>query len=437
MLLFRLFKKDMARQVRGWIHDGLIESAQAEAILARYGARLKDAEGSTLGYYVLTALGALFIGLALILIISHNWDEIPRMPRMLALVCVTLAVNLQGMRMMLNKRDKAGVLWLFFGVICYGATIMLIAQIYHLGEHFPDGIFYWALGGLPLIFITRSRLIALLCVVLATIWMTVETNTGFFPVSYPIFALTGIWLAWVRRDSALLFLCGLAGLVAWLNLLLAWIGGGWYGFTAIADQIPASITLGLLLTGFSWWLMRRPENGLCDYGHILHLWLLRAGIVLLLVLSFDEIWRELAREDYLFGIFSPLFMLFGSAAGFSLARPSGSSASGPLLTSALYFSMAFFWIHLGKANADWLAIATNIMLVISGIWLIRRGIDESITNFFYTGIGTLLLTALLRYFDLIGDYIGGAVLFIGAAIVLFGAARYWRSRTLRKEVAHV
>ncbi len=226
MRLFRLFKKDMAQEVEDWVRDGLIESAQGEAILARYNIQLKDAHGTSLGYYVLTALAALFVGLALILIVSHNWDEIPRLTRMLLLFFITLAVNLQGMRLLLGGRDKAGVLWLFFGSICYGATIMLIAQIYHIGEHFPDGIFYWALGVLPLIFITQSRLIALLCLVLATTWAIVETNTDFFPASYPLFLVAAIWLAWVRKDSALLFMGGLAGLVFWFNLLLALIGGG-------------------------------------------------------------------------------------------------------------------------------------------------------------------------------------------------------------------
>jgi len=437
MRLFRLFKKDMAKEVEDWVRQGLIESAQGEAILARYSIQLKDAHGTSLGYYVLTALAALFVGLALILIVSHNWDEIPRLTRMLLLFFITLTVNLQGMRLLLKGRDKAGVLWLFFGSICYGATIMLIAQIYHIGEHFPDGIFYWALGVLPLIFITQSRLIALLCLVLATTWAIVETNTGFFPASYPLFLVAGIWLSWVRKDSALLFMGGLTGLVFWFNLLLAWVGGDWYEFEVIIDQIPATITLGLLLTGFAWWLTRRSDHRLHNYGQVLHLWLMRGGVILLLILSFNDAWRELASEDYLFGLFALLLLFFGGVAGFYLARPSGGNASGPLLINALFFFLAFLWIHLGNVNDDILAIATNLMLVVTGVWLIRRGIDEAITHFFYTGVGVLLLTALFRYFDLIGDYIGGAILFMIAATVLFGAARYWRSHMQQKEVADV
>lgn len=437
MRLFRLFKKDMAREVSDWIRDGLIESAQGEAIMARYGSQLKDAHGSSIGYYVLTALATLFVGLALILIVSHNWDELPRLTRMLGLISLTLLVNLLGIRLLLKDRYRAGVLLLFFGSICYGVAIMLIAQIYHLGEHYPDGIFYWALGVLPVALITQSRLIALFCLVLASIWMSVEMSTNFFPASYPLFALAGLWLSLVRKDSALLFLGSLVGLVIWFNLLLAWMAGGWYQFDAFIDQIPVSIALGLLLTGLAWWLMRRPEHRLQNYGQILHLWLLRGLIVLLLMLSFDDMWRELTWGTYLSGIFTPLLLVIGGVAGLYLARPSGRNAAGPLLVNAVFFALAFFWISLGNANDDWLAIATNLMLLITGIWLIRRGIDDAITHFFYTGIGVLLLTAMFRYFDLVGDYIGGAALFLVAAVVLFGAARYWRARMQQQEMDHV
>lgn len=438
MRLFGLFKKDLAREVAGWVSDGLIETSQGESILARYGVRLKDSQGSSLGYYVLTALAALFVGLALILIVSHNWDEIPRLTRMLSLIFLTLAVNLQGMRLMLTDRDKAGVLWLFFGSICYGATIMLIAQIYHIGEHFPDGIFYWALGVLPLIFITQSRLIAFLCLLLATIWAIAESSTVFFPASYPLFLLAGIWLACLRKDSALLFLSGLAGLIYWFNLLLAWIGGDWNTFVELfIDRVPVTIALGLLFTGAAWWFMRHSDQRLQHYGQVLHLWMLRCGIIVLLVLSFQNVWHELAKDDYLLGFFPPLTVIIGGTAGYILALPSGKKASLPILINALFYSGVFFWIYFERNSDNLLAVATNLMLLFTGIWLIRRGIDDAITHFFYTGVVVLLLTALLRYFDLIGDYIGGAVLFMVAATVLFGAARYWRYQGGKKEVADV
>jgi hypothetical protein len=195
--------------------------------------------------------------------------------------------------------------------------------------------------------------------------------------------------------------------------------------------------MGILLTGFSWWLMRHLDSWARNYGEVLHLWLLRGGILLLLVLSFQNVWLRIAEENYLFGLITPLALLGSGMVSFFLARPSGSKAFGPLLLNTLFFFLGFFWVHLGRVDEGWLAIATNLMLLITGLWLIRRGIEDAITQFFYAGIGVLLITALLRYIDLIGDYIGGALLFIVAALILFGAARYWRSQKMQKGVADV
>ncbi|MCW8885361.1 MAG: DUF2157 domain-containing protein [Motiliproteus sp.] len=436
MRLFRLFKKDMAREVSDWIGDELISSAQGEAILARYGTRLSDAKSNSFGYYVLTALAALFVGLAVILVVSHNWDSIPRMTRMLSLVGLTLIINLQGIRLILQDRYRPGTLWLFFGSICYGASIMLIAQIYHLGEHYPDGIFYWALGVLPVALLTQSRLITLLCLSLASLWMVVEAGTNFFPTSYPVFVFASLWIVWNRRHSVLLFLTSLVGLATWINLLLAWSYGDFYQFEPFIDQLPLTVAMGLSLAGFAWWMMRQSTVHHQDYGQVLHLWLLRGLIITLFILSFNDPWRELVREHFTWGFYTPAVLLMGAIIGVAHASQSGKKAVAPLMANGIFFIIAFTWISIGEADVDVLTVGSNFMLIFTGIWLIRRGIDDTVTHFFYTGVGVLLLTALARYFDLIGDYIGGAVLFVVAAAVMYGAARYWRFRQLQEDSRH-
>lgn len=435
--LFRLFKKDIACEVEEWIDEGLIDHSQGESILARYGASLVDARSSSLGYYVLSALAALFVGLALLLILSHNWDQIPRLTRMLGLMALTLSVNLTGVRYLYKGTENTGILWLFFGSICYGATIMLIGQIYHIGEHYPDGIFFWSLGILPLIFLTRSRLIALLCLVLATIWMFVETAADFFPYSYPLFPVAGLWLAWIRRDSNTLFLGSLAGLVIWLNLFLAWAAGDFYRLKSVIDQFPVTISCGLLLAGFAIRLTRSNTIALQHYGQSLHLWLLRGSLFLLFILSFDNFWKEFIRDTYFLGFSSPLFIPASGLIAFYWSAPSGLSSWGPIVCNAIFFALSFGWIAFGNGDKTTLALLSNFMLVFSGVWLIRRGIDNGITHYFYTGITVLLLTALFRYFDLIGEYIGGALLFIVAAAIMLFSARYWRSRSIHNKAENV
>ena len=93
--------------------------------------------------------------------------------------------------------------------------------------------------------------------------------------------------------------------------------------------------------------------------------------------------------------------------------------------------------HVDPANlesgATWFQALDNAALVVAGIWLIMRGTTTGVSHWFFLGVATILLTAFLRYVDLIGDYVGGATLFLAFAVLLLGSARYWKSRRSREE----
>lgn len=427
MRLIKLFKKELAHEARDWVHEGLVSDTQANAILARYGESLnEDPNKNSFGYYLLMSLGALFLGLALILIVSHNWDEIPRLVRTVGLLLLTLGCNGQGIRLFLSGRLQAGKIWLFFGGISYGTSIMLIAQIYHLGEHFPDGIFWWAIGILPLVIFTQSRLLGLLCFTLASIWAIVETGEDFFPTLYPLFAIVMLWLTLFQKSSRFLFLVSIAGLIVWFNLALAWLMGSGVHFDPFEEQLPFSLSIGILLNGVAWWLMRTNKHDWREYGLVTHIWLLRASIITLLILSFEGAWEDYSSGfDWLSMSGIAAVFLCGGLSWF-LSRKSGLYASTPAILMSSYFGCCFLLLTAMDSMAFVTAIATNLILVLMGILLIRRGIDQNQTHYFYTGLVTLLLTAFLRYFDLIGDYIGGALLFMVAAAILMAAAKYWK-----------
>ena len=71
-------------------------------------------------------------------------------------------------------------------------------------------------------------------------------------------------------------------------------------------------------------------------------------------------------------------------------------------------------------------VVGNLIAVCCGVALIVEAVHETSTASFYMGVGMLLLLALFRYFDLVGDYVGAAILFAVCAAVLMGAARFWR-----------
>lgn len=427
MRLINLLKKELTHEANTWVNEEIITEDQANQILAKYNSSLNDGKNrNSFGYYLLMSLAVLFAGLSLIVIVSANWDEIPRFIRMFGLVTLTLFANVVGLRMLQKDRHRPAVLWLFFGSISYGVSIMLIAQIYHLGEHFPDGIFWWAIGVLPLVIATQSRLLGLLALGLGSIWFGVEASENFFPASYPIFLLVGAWLVLYQKTSKLLYLAVIVGAVSWINLSLSWAYGGFVRYEYFAEQFHISIGMGVLLNGLSWRLMQNQNPVWKEYGLVTHVWLLRAALVTLFIFSFDDVWRDFRLEDYRNIFAGPVFIGVMGLVSFWLARPSGRHASFPILLVSGYFTFAFLASALIPEVDDYMAFLTNLVLVIMGISLIRRGIEQVESHYFYTGVSVLLLLAFIRYFDLIGSYLGGASLFFVAALILLGAARYWK-----------
>ena len=92
------------------------------------------------------------------------------------------------------------------------------------------------------------------------------------------------------------------------------------------------------------------------------------------------------------------------------------------------YVLAFVWVGLSQnpEHAPVLQVLDNILLLAAGVGLIVRGVQAGISHYYYLGILTVLVTALVRYIDLIGDYVGASLLFTLFAFLLLGAARCWK-----------
>src|SRR5690606_35139344 len=169
-----------------WVDARIITQDQAAQIRALY-----PTDDGRRGYGLLTILGYAFIALALITLIGANWDEIPRSLRMLGLVLLTLGTHgLALRRLLLGQRDSAIPLF-FLGNAFYGVAIILIAQIYHLGEHMPDGVLAWALGFAPFALLLRDPWLTLQTLALAVVWAGLQVSLGYDIALFPAFlALT-------------------------------------------------------------------------------------------------------------------------------------------------------------------------------------------------------------------------------------------------------
>jgi hypothetical protein len=175
----------------------------------------------------------------------------------------------------------------------------------------------------------------------------------------------------------------------------------------------------------------------------LRLWSLRFGLLVLLAFSFSETWEAAMKMEYE----SPAWVwswliVVAAVTGVFLNRiwvehgprawwDDGLSALVYLLFFALIVVVSLVMTEKHEGLAIGLQLFGNLACVGSGIWLILRALRDSVTLYFYTGVGVLLILALLRYADLVGDYVGGSLLFLFFAAVLFVSARFWRAHILK------
>jgi uncharacterized membrane protein len=433
MRLLRLLKYDLAKESNSWVNDGIISEKQAEAICSYYGINYHDQLKYSYGYYVLVILGCLFIGLSLITLVGANWEDIPRAVRMLGLVSITLSLNSFALYQFRQGNEKAAVGWFFLGGLCYGASIMLIAQIYHIGEHFPDGIFWWALGILPLALILRSNLLMLLTIMLAFIWFFVESGLNYYPVFFFVFMAALAWHVFRMRQSNILFLALVVGIVTLAEYSMSWGLDEMYRFGFGPENMVLGVALFLVFYALSKWFASVDDHKMVDYGALLGVWTLRFAIVSLFVFSFEEPWREIIQAEWERTQLAIVISFMAVIASILFTYYVSRNIVSITAFSLFYLCSLFVVMRLDPTASGLLQVFDNLMLVATGVWLIVLGIRNGISHYYYLGVSTVLGAGFLRYIDFVGDYIGAAILFAVFAAILLVTARYWKSNQASEE----
>jgi uncharacterized membrane protein len=109
---------------------------------------------------ILAILGAVLVGLGVILFFASNWEEISK-PVKLAMILIAIPA-VYGIGYWLRywrSYQRVGAAVIFLGCLLYGAGIHLVAQAYNVPVDDPILFLYWFLGVLPLAYLTRSQVI--------------------------------------------------------------------------------------------------------------------------------------------------------------------------------------------------------------------------------------------------------------------------------------
>jgi len=422
--------RGLLKELEAWIAEGLVTRDQADRIRARYE---RQPEGPGWGMLVFSGLGAVIIGLGVILMIAYNWEAIPRLVKLFLLFAAVAGAHGAGLHLFFRKpRLRAlGEALTVLGTMLFGAGIWLVAQIYHLDEHFPNGIILWGLGALSLAWILPSVAQGVLAAVLLSIWCGTETF-GFDSSMHvaPGLILAGVGvLAW-RMKSRVLLSVALPAMILSLGFV---VFGGHGGRGSEAVTFGTLLHLGVALVGAG--VLARHGRWFPEAAPILSFfgWLL--FLPLLYTLTFEDAARHfLAPSWFQMGVYLWCYWTGALAIGlgawawigfrvFTRAPNWTLPLDHVLVPLTGLVGPLFILLFRGDNLEGWtFAASYNLILLALIIGMMTRGCRHGLTG--PTVLGSLLLVAYMfaRYFDLFDNLFARGVVFIvvGGAIFAQG-----------------
>jgi uncharacterized membrane protein len=411
-------KKDIAELRKA----GVINEGTAEGIEAYY--KKKESAPSNRLLIVFGILGAILVGLGIVLIIAHNWDELPVALKS-GLAFLPLVIGQIACAYTLLKKPKNQV-WresassfLFFTI---GASISLISQIYHIPGELDTFLLTWMLLALPLIYVMRSSAVALLYLIGITYY---ALYFGYFdyPETPPYYyclllaALLPHYLLLIKKRPQSNFVVFLNWLLP-ISLIMV-LGSFSQGFSKFIFLDYSSLFGVFFLLGGTSFFQRQHwlKNGYKIIG-------LLGNLTLLMVFSFDAIWGELRTEElnenYLSGfpfIFAALITLIGLTILFWRMQNKDSPKVSPLGFIFLVFA-GIFSIGLFSVSA---VVLTNVLILAIGVFLLWRGINENHLGVLNLGLSIVAVLVICRFFDTDLNFVLRGIMFLIVGLGFFFA----------------
>ncbi|MBI5686625.1 MAG: GDYXXLXY domain-containing protein [Verrucomicrobia bacterium] len=444
-----------------WREQGIVSQEQTDRILARYEDADEVSQRKRSRFTLaISGIAALLFGLAAFLVIGHNWSEMPRVAKLTVIFGVVIATHAGGLWLRFARdARRAGEVVTLLGCLFYGAGIWLVAQVFHLDAHWPDGFWWWALGVLPFALAGETLLIHCLYAGLLATWAGAEI-LGYrhlgawlfwgWQVPNGAYSLLVLWLpamAWAYRRRS-------AGAVSLYVPVLAWwitLQSFVWRFDWQAIYIIGAVGAVMLAIAEN----HRPGNRMAVPYRF---WGTALAAGALVPMSFGGFYESTkywyrhhawASDPSAFAVGLAVLALIAIAfASVALFRSQAGDPSARVremlraqwLPLGLAFAVTFAGVWAAghdfgntKADTNWIppTAAANIAMLALALWLMNVGLRDDRGRPFAFGVIYFLAWSVCRYADLFGKrggMLGAALMFVLCGAALFGLARFWSHR---------
>jgi len=405
----------LERQLAELLDADVINTDTAQKISAFY--QTKEETKPNRLFTIFGVLGALLSGLGIILILAHNWDDMPRNVKTIFAFIPLLMGQIASAYSLIKKKSSA---WVessaTFLILSVGATISLVSQIYNIAGNLSDFLLVWIAITAPLIYVLRSNLSVIIHLVLST-WYACYLGYGYGGNIPWWYLLQFVWVIpcyinLLKKQPE----SNIAGVLNWLIPLSPLIVLGTFTGGDSLVFITYIAFFGLLynigqLPFFKKQKLRR--NGFAIIGSL-------GTIFLLTVLTFKWFWKDALNESFHATelVLTTILFLAGIAVLAYLylkkhLKEFNLFQYAFLVLGALYLTKDFGTVHG--------IVITNILVAALGLFAVRIGINKN--SFGILNYGLLIITALIicRFFDTDLDFVVRGILFISVGIGFFFA----------------
>ena len=405
------------------ISKGIITNEIASDIENYYNTKQNNTTNKL--FIVFGILGAILVGLGIILILAHNWDDLSRFTKTILAFTPLIIGQLICSFVILKKKNnvawrESAAAFLFFSV---GASISLISQIYHIPGNINSFILTWMILCLPLVYLMKSSITSLLYIIGITYF---ACNSSYW--SYPDKESYEYWLLllliiphyynlfkYSPKSNFLIF-------HNWFIPLSVLIALGTLSHNYEKLMYPAYISLfGLyLIIGETKYFQNNNlrNNSYKAFGSI-------GTLITLLILSFNEYWGKLQVIEFEFSKLEDfieviaIIVLTSAAVVLFFNRKTYKSIKYSSFIE--YTFLLFIPIFLIGLYSSIAVILINLLVFIIGILTIKKG--NTLNHLGILNYGLLLVTILVicRFFDTDLSFVLRGLLFVGVGTGFFVA----------------
>ncbi len=369
-------------------------------------------------------LGALLVGLGIILIFAHNWDSLSRTIKTgIAFLPLLTSQALAAYTKLKKNHSKSWVeLSSVLLLLSIGAAIALIGQIYQLPGDTRSFLLAWIVLGLPIVYLMPSSAVSILLLLgLTSVGGEHRLHSAAVGnyVSIEVLGLYTIlvlyYLYLIKRAPRSLFTLWHHFIVPIVGLLLLLRSG--FGFQQL-NAIIYLLALGLIFNIGSLAFFRSNrlrENPYRILGTL-------GTVIILFVFSFHAIWEHWSSRSATSISFTNNYILFLLLLGWIgtliyLYRKRDFEFNPIQLTPLLFIPMPFSG---SLATAMGMGIS-NVLLIVIGLYYFWKGQKTGRLTTLNFGMVILAALIVIRFFEMDLSFISRGLCFVVIGLAFFAA----------------